>query len=65
MPGMTGLEVLAQIRGQRVLAKTPVVLVSGKVDDEDIMRGYECGADYYITKPCRPRQSVNIENADS
>lgn len=29
----------------------PIIVLSGKDEDEDMLRGYELGANYYITKP--------------
>ncbi len=34
----------------------PVILLSAKVLDEDVLRGYKMGAKYYITKPFTPTQ---------
>lgn len=56
MPGMDGLETLEQIRNNPATARLPVVLLSAKSGDEDMLAGYQCGADYYITKPCTARQ---------
>lgn len=56
MPGMSGFEVLEQIRKQPATTKLPVILLTAKVEDDDLMTGYGGGADYYITKPFTPRQ---------
>ena len=56
MPDMNGLEVLERIRETPATARLPVIMVTAKSHDEDVLRGYQCGADYYITKPCTARQ---------
>lgn len=56
MPEMSGLEVLERIKGNPTTAKLPVILVTAKTQDEDVLVGYQYGADYYITKPCTSKQ---------
>jgi CheY-like chemotaxis protein len=56
MPEMSGLEVLERIRSNAVTSKIPVILVTAKTQDEDVLAGYQYGADYYITKPCTAKQ---------
>jgi len=56
MPEMSGLEVLERIRSIPATARVPVILVTARTDDDDVMAGYQVGADYYITKPCTARQ---------
>lgn len=52
MPGMSGLEVVERLRADHATARIPVILVTARSDDDDVMAGYRAGADYYITKPC-------------
>ncbi len=56
MPQTSGLEVLGRIRETPVLARIPVILLTARQQDRDIVDGYRDGADYYITKPCTPAQ---------
>jgi CheY-like chemotaxis protein len=56
MPEMSGLDVLEQIKANPATKKLPVVLVTAKTQDEDVLAGYQYGADYYITKPCTSKQ---------
>jgi sigma-B regulation protein RsbU (phosphoserine phosphatase) len=51
MPGMSGLEVLRQIRSVSGSADLPIILVSGLGETEDIVEGLRLGANDYITKP--------------
>jgi DNA-binding response OmpR family regulator len=56
MPGMNGFDVLAEMPRHEATARLPVILLTAKTQDEDLMKGYELGADYYITKPFTSRQ---------
>jgi CheY-like chemotaxis protein len=56
MPEMSGFEVLERIRTNPALGRLPVVMVTAKMDDQDMLEGYQHGADYYITKPCTEKQ---------
>jgi len=51
MPEMDGLEVCRHIRSQKEHRATPVIFVSASDSKEEIIAGYEAGADDYITKP--------------
>ena len=51
-----GMEVLDRIRASPTLASTPVVIVTAKTGDDDVLAGYKFGADYYLTKPFTARR---------
>ncbi|HEX5581532.1 MAG TPA: hybrid sensor histidine kinase/response regulator, partial [Gemmatimonadaceae bacterium] len=51
MPGLSGYEVCRRIKTELGMRDLPVVLLTGLSDPMDIIRGLECGADNYITKP--------------
>jgi len=51
MPQMDGLEVLTRLKGNPATSSIPVILLTAKVQYEDVLGGYKLGADYYITKP--------------
>lgn len=51
MPGPSGYDVCRRIKTELGLRDLPVVLLTGLSDPMDIIRGLECGADNYITKP--------------
>ena len=59
MPGMDGIQVLDRIKANPRHAGMPVILVTAKSQDEDVLTGYTCGADYYITKPFTSRQLLH------
>jgi CheY-like chemotaxis protein len=58
MPSMSGLEVLARLKHDPVTSSIPVILLTAKSQDEDVLTGYKEGAEYYITKPCTSRDLV-------
>ena len=59
MPGRSGYELCDQIKRDTRWRDTPVILLSTLVDPMDIIRGLECGADNFITKPYEPEQLIN------
>ncbi len=56
MPKMTGRQVCAILRGDVLLSHTPILLVTGKGELEDKVKGIESGADDYIVKPFEPEE---------
>ena len=56
MPEMNGYELLKQIRGISGFENLPVIMVTAKDEDSEIIEGYQFGADYYITKPFTAKQ---------
>jgi DNA-binding response OmpR family regulator len=54
LPYIDGFELLVQIRESAQWRRTPVVVLSGKVSERDIVRAIELGADDYVTKPYKP-----------
>jgi len=55
LPGMDGLEVCKLLKMDRHLRHIPVVMVTAKGEEADIVAGLELGADDYIPKPFSPR----------
>ncbi len=58
MPVMSGIEVLQRIKQDPALSALPVILVTAMGQDEDLLSGYQYGADYYIPKPFTPKQLI-------
>jgi two-component system OmpR family response regulator/two-component system response regulator CpxR len=53
MPGFSGIEALRRIRAR---SSVPVLMLTGKGDDDSRVLGLELGADDYVAKPCTPRE---------
>lgn len=56
LPGMNGYELMAEIKKIPALSEMPIIMVTARDEDSEIWRGYQSGADYYITKPYTARQ---------
>jgi two-component system alkaline phosphatase synthesis response regulator PhoP len=56
LPGMNGLEILETLRQDRL--QTRVLILTALADEDDLLRGFEAGADYYMKKPFSPRELV-------
>jgi two-component system phosphate regulon response regulator PhoB len=55
---MSGLDVCRILKGNPRTARIPIVMVTARTEDADIVAGLELGADDYITKPFSPRVLV-------
>jgi len=55
LPKLDGLKVCQRIRSQ---SKTPIIILSVRGEEDDVVAGLELGADDYIVKPFSPRQLV-------
>lgn len=51
LPGLDGFTVARRIRETPELAATRIIMLTARTQNEDIVRGLECGADDYVTKP--------------
>ena len=58
MPGMSGLEVCKQLRGDARTRRVPIIMLTAKAAETDKIIGLELGADDYITKPFSVRELV-------
>jgi DNA-binding response OmpR family regulator len=59
MPKRTGYEVLAELRGDEALRGMKVILLSARVQEGDVARGMDAGADAYLVKPFRAQELVS------
>ncbi len=55
LPGLDGLEVCKILTKDKRTSLVPILMLTARSEDEDIITGLEAGADDYITKPFRPR----------
>jgi two-component system, OmpR family, alkaline phosphatase synthesis response regulator PhoP len=56
MPEMDGFELLSTIRRDPALESLPVIMLTAKTQDKNVMEGYSRGADMYLTKPFNPAE---------
>jgi DNA-binding response OmpR family regulator len=56
MPKLNGFEVLRNLRESERTRDVPVVMLTASVQDRDVARGFEGGADDYIRKPFNPQE---------
>lgn len=55
LPGMDGLDMCRKLKNDAATANIPIIMITAKGEDADIVTGLELGADDYITKPFSPR----------
>lgn len=60
LPDISGEDICRTIRGK---SRVPIIMLTAKIEEEDILRGLNIGADDYVTKPFSPRQLVARVNA--
>jgi len=51
LPEMDGFAVLSAVRNDPAISKLPTIIVTGRNNEDDIVKGFALGADDYITKP--------------
>ncbi|MDX1934153.1 MAG: response regulator, partial [Capsulimonadales bacterium] len=60
MPEMDGFELLKNVRMDPSFADLPVIMLTAKAQDKDVMEGYTKGADMYLTKPFNPQELLGF-----
>lgn len=60
MPEMDGLELVKNIRIDPTLESLPIIMLTAKTQDADVMKGYQYGADMYLTKPFNPQELLQF-----
>ncbi len=58
LPGLDGLEVCKELKGERKTKSIPVIMLTAKAQESDKVVGLELGADDYVTKPFSPRELI-------
>ncbi|MEM9380188.1 MAG: response regulator transcription factor [Planctomycetota bacterium] len=58
LPGLDGLEVCRALKGEDTTKSIPVVMLTAKGEESDVVLGLEFGADDYMRKPFSPRELV-------
>lgn len=56
MPYADGFEVLSQMRANKSWKKVPIIMLTSKSSEANIVRAFEAGANDYVTKPFKPAE---------
>ncbi|GAB7044351.1 MULTISPECIES: response regulator transcription factor [Catenuloplanes] len=59
MPGLSGIDVCRMLRADQATAGMLIVMLTARVQEQDIEGGFGAGADDYVTKPFSPRELVS------
>ena len=58
MPGTSGLELLRRLRRDELTADVPVIMLTAKAEEDNMVQGLNSGADDYLAKPFSPRELI-------
>ena len=58
LPGGTGLELLHRLKRDELTREVPVIMLTAKTAEDNIIQGLDVGADDYLTKPFAPRELI-------
>lgn len=56
MPGMSGFEMARQLKADRRTAHLPIIFLTAKDEEDDVLQGFGIGADDYVKKPFSVRE---------
>jgi two-component system alkaline phosphatase synthesis response regulator PhoP/two-component system response regulator VicR len=60
MPEMDGFEALKKLKENAETRDIPVIMLTAKAQDADVFRGWQSGADLYLTKPFNPAELLSF-----
>jgi two-component system phosphate regulon response regulator PhoB len=63
MPGTSGIELIRRLQRDELTNSIPVIMLTAKAAEDNMIQGLEVGADDYITKPFSPRALIARINA--
>ena len=58
LPGIDGLEVCRRLKGDLKTREVPIIMLTAKSEERDVITGLDGGADDYVTKPFSPRSCL-------
>ena len=59
MPGLSGIDVCRILRSEPATAGILIIMLTARVQEQDVEGGFSAGADDYVTKPFSPRELVS------
>jgi two-component system alkaline phosphatase synthesis response regulator PhoP len=60
MPRMDGFEALQRLKSDPKTNQIPVIMLTARAQDRDVLQGYQYGADLYLTKPFSPLELISL-----
>ncbi len=60
MPRMDGFEALQRLKTDPETHHIPVIMLTARAQDRDVLQGYQYGADLYLTKPFSPLELISL-----
>lgn len=60
LPAMDGWEVLKRVKAEEKTKSLPVIILTGKTEEKDMVKGYESGAETYLVKPFDPQTLLAV-----
>jgi two-component system alkaline phosphatase synthesis response regulator PhoP len=60
MPRMDGFEVLRNLKADAATRDIPVIMLTAKAQDADVLKGWTSGVDCYLTKPFNPMELLSF-----
>lgn len=60
MPKLDGYSMIRRAREEPPLQAVPVITVSSEAEEEDALKAYEAGANFYLTKPVAPEKLTKV-----
>ena len=58
LPGISGVEYARQLKKNELTREVPIIMLTARGEESDKIRGFDSGADDYVTKPFSPRELV-------
>ena len=58
MPGVSGIDFARKLRRMPETSDIPIIMLTAKTEEDNVIRGLESGADDYLTKPFSPRELI-------
>ena len=58
LPSLSGIEICRQMRRNPETKNIPVIMLSARGEEDDRVRGLDCGADDYVVKPFSPSELI-------
>ena len=58
LPGGSGIELLRRLKKEEATASLPVIMLTAKAHEDNVIQGLDVGADDYITKPFAPKELI-------